>query len=99
MSPRTPTLEAPVARNSRQTIVFAFKYHECHIFLGCRLFITNAEGQSVPTAKGVTVGIVRLPRLPDFVYAVAQASLTERNSLAYKRRAEIIAFAKVQDTR
>ena len=71
------TLDEPVeiaktwksARNRNNTIVLAFKKYEGHVFLDCRLFITNAEGKSVPTAKGVTVGIARVP---DFVDAVAK---------------------------
>jgi hypothetical protein len=65
---RRPTLEAPVevakfwksARNRRQSIVIAIKQYEGHTFLDCRLFDTNASGQSVPTAKGLTVGMARL---------------------------------------
>ena len=48
------------ARNRKQTIVFAIKQYEGHTFLDCRLFDTNADGQSVPTIKGVTVGIAQL---------------------------------------
>jgi hypothetical protein len=67
MSPR-PTLESPFeiakfwksARNRKQSIVIAIKHYEGHTFLDCRLFDTNAEGQSVPTTKGLTIGMARL---------------------------------------
>jgi len=48
------------ARNRKQSIVGAIKQFEGHTFLDCRLFDTNAEGQAVPTTKGVTVGIAQL---------------------------------------
>jgi Transcriptional Coactivator p15 (PC4) len=48
------------ARNRKQSIVVAIKSYEGHTFLDCRLFGTNAEGQSVPTAKGVTISMARL---------------------------------------
>ncbi|WLB58472.1 PC4/YdbC family ssDNA-binding protein [Bradyrhizobium japonicum] len=58
------------ARNRRQTIVLTLKAYEGHAFLDCRLFDTNGDGQSVPTAKGVTVGMTQLP---DFVAGVKKA--------------------------
>jgi len=57
-------------RNRKQTIVGAVKQYEGHTFLDCRLFDTNAEGQAVPTTKGVTVGIAQLPQ---FVAGVNKA--------------------------
>jgi hypothetical protein len=48
------------ARNRKQSIVVAIKHYEGHTFLDCRLFDTNAEGQSVPTTKGLTIGMARL---------------------------------------
>lgn len=58
------------ARNRKQTIVLAFKQFEGTTFLDCRLFDTNAEGQTVPTIKGVTVGIAQLQQ---FVAGVNKA--------------------------
>ena len=58
------------ARNRKQSIVLAIKHYEGHTFLDCRLFDTNAEGQSVPTAKGVTIGMARLS---EFSAAVTKA--------------------------
>lgn len=58
------------ARNRKQTIVLAFKQYEGHTFLDCRLFDTNADGQAVPTMKGVTVGIAQLQQ---FVAGVNKA--------------------------
>ena len=58
------------ARNRRQTIVIALKRYEGHTFLDCRVFDTNAEGQAVPSTKGVTVGMARLP---EFAAGVAKA--------------------------
>ncbi|MBR0936697.1 PC4/YdbC family ssDNA-binding protein [Bradyrhizobium jicamae] len=58
------------ARNRRQTIVISLKQYEGHEFLDCRLFDTNSEGQSVPTGKGVTVG---LSRIKEFAAAVNKA--------------------------
>jgi hypothetical protein len=58
------------ARNRRQTLVGAFKQYEGNTFLDCRLFDTNADGQAVPTIKGVTVG---LPQLQQFVAGVNKA--------------------------
>jgi hypothetical protein len=58
------------ARNRKQTIVLAFKQFEGNTFFDCRLFDTNADGQAVPTIKGVTVGI---PQLHQFVAGVNKA--------------------------
>ena len=58
------------ARNRKQSIVVAIKHYEGHTFLDCRLFGTNAEGQSVPTAKGVTISMARLP---EFSAAITKA--------------------------
>ncbi|KJC59907.1 hypothetical protein UP10_14525 [Bradyrhizobium sp. LTSPM299] len=63
-----PTLAEPVTigkmwkspRDRKRTIVFAIKQYEGHTFLDCRLFDTNTEGQSVPTTKGVTIGMAQL---------------------------------------
>jgi hypothetical protein len=63
-----PTLDGPVvigkcwksARDRKNSIVVAIKQYEGHAFLDCRVFGTNSEGQTVPTAKGLTVGMVRL---------------------------------------
>jgi hypothetical protein len=63
------------ARNRKQSIVVALKQYEGHQFLDCRVFDTNGEGQSVPTAKGVTVGMARLP---EFVAAVTKAHARAR---------------------
>ncbi|UQR67718.1 hypothetical protein LRP30_21765 [Bradyrhizobium sp. C-145] len=57
-------------RNRKQTIVIAIKHYEGHTFLDCRMFGTNEQGQSVPTQRGVTVGIARLP---EFAAGVAKA--------------------------
>jgi hypothetical protein len=73
-----PTLTEPVeiakfwksARDRKNSIVIAIKQYEGHVFLDCRLFGTNSEGQTVPTAKGVTIG---LARLSEFVAAVQNA--------------------------
>ena len=78
MTGRRPTLDAPIeiakfwksARNRKQSIVLAIKQYEGHTFLDCRLFDTNQEGQTVPTAKGVTVGMARLQ---EFAAAVTRA--------------------------
>ena len=80
---QTPTLDAPIpiakfwksARNRKQSIVLAIKQFEGHTFLDCRLFDTNQDGQAVPTAKGVTVGMARLQ---EFAAAVAKALATAR---------------------
>jgi hypothetical protein len=58
------------ARDRKQSIVMQIKQYEGHTFLDCRLFGTNAGGQSVPTAKGVTIGMARLS---EFAQAVAKA--------------------------
>ncbi|MGY4351235.1 hypothetical protein ACVWXM_007728 [Bradyrhizobium sp. GM7.3] len=58
------------ARNRTQSIVISIKHYEGHTFLDCRLFGTNAEGRTVPTGKGVTVGMARLP---EFASGVAKA--------------------------
>jgi hypothetical protein len=73
-----PTLPGPIeiakywksARNRKQTTVIAIKQYEGHTFLDCRLFDTNGEGQSVPTARGLTVGMARLL---EFEAAVSKA--------------------------
>jgi hypothetical protein len=48
------------ARDRKQSIVMAIKQYEGHPFLDCRIFGTNAEGQSIPTTKGITIGMARL---------------------------------------
>ena len=78
MSEKPPPLAEPIeiakfwksARNRKQSIVVAIKRYEGHTFLDCRLFGTNAEGQSVPTAKGVTISMARLS---EFSSAVTRA--------------------------
>jgi hypothetical protein len=73
-----PTLSDPVeiakfwksARNRKESIVVAIKHYEGHTFLDCRLFSTNAEGRSVPTTKGLTIGMARLS---EFSAAVTKA--------------------------
>jgi len=75
---RRPTVDEPIeiakfwksARNRKQSIVIAIKQYEGHMFLDCRLYGTNKEGRSVPTPKGLTVG---MSCLPDFAAAVAKA--------------------------
>jgi Transcriptional Coactivator p15 (PC4) len=58
------------ARNRKQTIVISLRCYEGHTFLDCRTFDTNEAGQSVPTTKGVTVGMAKLP---EFVAGITQA--------------------------
>ena len=73
-----PTLDGPIPiakfwkspRDRKNSIVLAIKQYEGHTFLDCRLFGTNAEGQTVPTLKGVTVG---MRCLPEFLNAVKKA--------------------------
>jgi hypothetical protein len=62
-------------RDRRQTIVLAIKQYEGHTFLDCRLHDTNQDGQTVPTKKGLTVG---MPKLQEFAAAVAKALATAR---------------------
>jgi Transcriptional Coactivator p15 (PC4) len=57
-------------RDRKNSIVIAIKSYEGHTFLDCRLFGTNAEGQTVPTAKGVTIGMLRLS---EFLRAIQKA--------------------------
>lgn len=81
MSARNPTLDEPIpiakiwksARDRKRTIVLAIKHYEGHTFLDCRLFDTSAEGQSVPTTKGLTIGMARLL---EFSAAVGKAVAT-----------------------
>jgi hypothetical protein len=83
MTARRPTLDEPIeiakfwksARNRKQRIVLAIKQYEGHVFLDCRLFDTNHEGQTIPTGKGVTVGMARLP-----VFAAAVTKALARAS-------------------
>ncbi|MBA2401499.1 MAG: hypothetical protein H0V72_22935 [Bradyrhizobium sp.] len=49
-------------RDRKNTIVISIKEYEGHRFLDCRVFGTNAEGQSIPSTKGVTVGMASLPQ-------------------------------------
>jgi hypothetical protein len=75
---KRPTLDEPVeiakfwksARNRKQSIVIAIKQYEGHTFLDCRLFGTDEEGRSVPTPKGLTIGMARLS---EFASAVTKA--------------------------
>ena len=63
-----PTVDEPIeiakfwksARNRKQSIVLAIRHFEGHTFLDCRLFSTNANGQSVPTPRGLTIGMAVL---------------------------------------
>jgi Transcriptional Coactivator p15 (PC4) len=72
------TLDEPVeiakfwksGRDRKNSIVVAIKQYEGHTFLDCRVFGTNSEGQTVPTAKGVTIGMIRLS---EFLRAVQKA--------------------------
>jgi Transcriptional Coactivator p15 (PC4) len=57
-------------RDRKNSIVISIKQYEGHVFLDCRLFGTNSEGQTVPTAKGITIG---MGRLSEFVNAVQKA--------------------------
>jgi hypothetical protein len=78
MSARHPTLDEPVViskfwksgRDRKNSIVVSIKQYEGHTFLDCRVFGTNSEGQTVPTAKGLTIGMLRLP---EFLNAVQKA--------------------------
>src|SRR5262245_28888661 len=63
-------------RDRKNSIVVSIRSYEGHTFLDCRLFDTNSEGQSVPTAKGVTIGMRRLPQFAD---AVAKALAKARD--------------------
>jgi hypothetical protein len=85
MSEKQSPLDKPIeiakfwksGRDRKNSIVVSIKQYEGHTFLDCRLFGTNSEGQSVPTAKGVTVGMARLP---EFVSAI-QKSLVKAREL------------------
>ena len=78
MSARRPTLDEPVeiakfwksGRDRKNSIVISIKQYEGHTFLDCRMFGTNSDGQTVPTAKGVTIGMLRLS---EFLRAVQRA--------------------------
>ncbi|MCA1474764.1 MULTISPECIES: hypothetical protein [unclassified Bradyrhizobium] len=78
---RLPTPDEPIeiakfwksARNRKQSIVIAIKHYEGHTFLDCRMFGTNEEGRSVPTQRGVTIGMARLE---EFAAGVAKALAT-----------------------
>ncbi len=54
----------------KTAIVVSIEEYEGHVFIDCRLYGTNADGQAVPTAKGVTIG---LRRLSEFLRAVQKA--------------------------
>lgn len=58
------------ARDRRRSIVLTIKEYEGHTFLDCRMFDTNTDGKSVPTGKGITVGMARLEQ---FAGAVQKA--------------------------
>ena len=58
------------ARNRKNSMVIAIKQYEGHTFLDCRMHGTNAAGQTVPTAKGVTIG---MNRLDEFRRAIEKA--------------------------
>lgn len=73
-----PSLPEPIviartwksARDRKQSIVLTLKEYEGHAFLDLRIYDTNAEGQSVPTKKGLTVGMARLE---EFAASVSKA--------------------------
>jgi hypothetical protein len=58
------------SRDRKNSVVISIKKHEGHVFLDCRLYGTNSAGQTVPTVKGVTIG---MRRLPEFLSAVKKA--------------------------
>lgn len=55
------------ARDRKRSIVLTLKEYEGHTFLDCRMFDTNSDGQSVPTNKGITVGMARLEQFAEAV--------------------------------
>jgi hypothetical protein len=57
-------------RDRKNSIVVAIKQYEGHVFLDCRLYGTNAEGQTVSTGKGVTIGMLRMT---EFLRAIQKA--------------------------
>jgi|1186.fasta_scaffold431083_2 hypothetical protein len=64
------------ARNRREAITLTLKSYEGHPYLDCRLFAATDEGRSLPTTKGVTVGI---KQLPEFLRAVDKAYTRARD--------------------
>ncbi len=64
-----PTLPAPIEwrlwknRRRRDAIVVSLNTHEDRNLVSVRLYTTNEAGRMVPTPKGVSLVVARLPEL------------------------------------
>jgi hypothetical protein len=76
MSARRPTLDAPVEiakfwKNRRHdAVIVSLSTYEGHNLVDVRTHSMNRAGQLVPTPKGLSIVVVRLP---DLVAAVTKA--------------------------
>ena len=82
MSPRKPTLEAPIPfrffKNRRKEVIaVTLSTYEGRNLVDVRQFYQNSSGQDRPTQKGVAMSVNRLPELAK---AIGQA-LTKAQEL------------------
>jgi hypothetical protein len=69
MSAHRPTLDEPIEwrlwknRQRREAIVASISTYEGRNVAGIRLYTTNQAGKMLPTTKGVTMAVERLPEL------------------------------------
>lgn len=81
-APRAPTLDDPVViarfwkNRAHDIIAVSLTSYEGHNLIDVRTFVTNSSGKSVPTPKGISISVRRLPELAAALnVAVAQARL------------------------
>jgi hypothetical protein len=64
-----PTLTEPIEwrlwknRQRRDAITVSLSTYEGRVVAGIRLFTTSQDGKMLPTTKGVTMAVARLPEL------------------------------------
>ena len=56
-------LVARIAKNAREEIRVALRHYKGHSFIDLRVHARGADGEMVPTAKGLTVKPEALPQL------------------------------------
>ena len=57
-------------RDRRQAIQVSLRSYEGHPYVDARVYATNPFGRMVPTTKGITVGVAKLPQ---FAKAIGDA--------------------------
>jgi len=68
-------LVARIAKNAREEIRVALRHYKGHSFIDLRVHARGADGEMVPTGKGITIKPDALPRLRQ---ALAEADSVAR---------------------